>query len=104
MNKTGDYMSATLYSTNPETLARGAVNKMCENKVGALLAESNGGCAGTFTKTDWMILVLKGECDPKAVKVSNIMAEIKHTININQTIPETSAIIESNKIRHIPVA
>ncbi|MBC8285239.1 MAG: CBS domain-containing protein [Nitrospinae bacterium] len=103
MNKIGDYMSTTIYSTRPDTLAHEAINKMYENKVGALLVQNNGDYTGIFTKTDWMVLVLKGECDPKAVKVSNIMTELKHTIDINQTISEASAIIESNKIRHIPV-
>ena len=103
MNKIGDYMSTTLYSTSPDTLAYEAINKMYENKVGELLVESNGDYTGIITKTDWMVLVLKGECDPKAIKVSTIMTELKHTIDINQTISEASAIIESNKVRHVPV-
>ena len=103
MNKIGDYMSTTLFSTSPDALAHEAINKMYENKIGALLVESNGDYIGIFTKTDWMTLVLKGECDPKSIKVSTIMTDLKHTIDINQTISEASAIIETNKIRHIPV-
>ncbi|MEK9628410.1 MAG: CBS domain-containing protein [Nitrospinota bacterium] len=103
MNQIGDYMSTTLYSTTPDTLAHEAINKIYENKIGALLVEENGNYTGMFTKTDWMALVLKGECDPKSIKVSTIMTDLKHTIGINQTIPEASAIIEENKIRHLPV-
>jgi signal-transduction protein with cAMP-binding, CBS, and nucleotidyltransferase domain len=76
---------------------------MYKNKIGALLVETGGKHTGIFTKTDWMILVLKGECDPKTIKVSEIMTELKHTLDINQTISEASAIIESKKVRHIPV-
>ena len=50
-----------------------------------------------------MALVLRGESDPKVIKVSTIMTELKHTIDLNQTIAEASAMIEVNKIRHIPV-
>ena len=31
------------------------------------------------------------------------MTELKHTLDINQTISEASAMIEANRIRHIPV-
>ena len=50
-----------------------------------------------------MFLVLKGECDPKAVKISSVMTKLAHTIEENQTIAEVCAMIESKKIRHVPV-
>ena len=50
-----------------------------------------------------MFLVLKGECDPKAVKISSVMTKIANTIDENQTIAEACSIIETKKIRHIPV-
>ena len=76
---------------------------MYKNKIGALLVKSNGVYTGMFTKMDWMVLVLRGESDPKIIKVSTIMTELKHTIDVNQTIAEASTMIEVNKIRHIPV-
>jgi signal-transduction protein with cAMP-binding, CBS, and nucleotidyltransferase domain len=103
MSKVSDFMSTTIYSTSPDTHAHEAIDKMYNNKIGALLVETGGEHTGIFTKTDWMTLVLKGECDPKTIKVSEIMTELKHTLDINQTISEASAMIESNKIRHIPV-
>ena len=103
MSKISEFMSTTIYSTSPGTYAHEAIDKMYKNKISALLVETGGEHTGMFTKTDWMILVLKGECDPKTIKVSEIMTELKHTLDINQTISEASAIIESNKIRHIPV-
>jgi CBS domain-containing protein len=96
-------MSTTLFSTAPDKYAFEAIDQMYENKIGALLVEKNGDYTGIITKTDWMVLVLKGECDPKTIKVSTIMTEIKHTIDIDQTIAEASAIIQSNGVRHIPV-
>ena len=103
MSKISNYMSATIYSTSPDTLAHLAINEMYKNKVGALLVKSNGAYTGMFTKMDWMTLVLRGESDPKVIKVSTIMTELKHTIDVNQTIAEASTMIEVNKIRHIPV-
>ncbi len=104
MNKIGDYMSTSTFSTSPDKFAFEAVDKMYQNKIGALLVEdSKGQYVGMFTKTDWMHLVLKGECDPKTIKVSTIMTDLKYTLDINQTIAEASAMIEANGIRHIPV-
>jgi signal-transduction protein with cAMP-binding, CBS, and nucleotidyltransferase domain len=103
MSKVKEFMSTTIYSTSPEIYAHEAIDKMYKNKIGALLVETGGKHTGIFTKTDWMVLVIKGECDPKTIKVSEIMTELKHTLDINQTISEASAMIESNKIRHIPV-
>jgi signal-transduction protein with cAMP-binding, CBS, and nucleotidyltransferase domain len=103
MSKVKEFMSTTIYSTSPEIYAHEAIDKMYTNKIGALLVETGGKHTGIFTKTDWMVLVIKGECDPTTIKVSEIMTELKHTLDINQTISEASAMIESNKIRHIPV-
>jgi CBS domain-containing protein len=103
MSKVSEFMSTIIYSTSPGTYAHEAIDKMYNNKISALLVETGGEHTGMFTKTDWMILVLKGECDPKTIKVSEIMTELKHTLDINQTISEASAMIEANQIRHIPV-
>ena len=103
MNKVGQYMSTQLFSTSPDKYAYEAVDKMYENKVSALLVEEGGEYVGIITKTDWMFLVLKGECDPKAVKISSVMTKIANTIDENQPIAEACSIIETKKIRHIPV-
>ena len=103
MTKVGEFMSTIIFSTSPGTFAHEAIDKMYKNKISALLVETDREHTGMFTKTDWMILVLKGECDPKTIKVSEIMTELKHTLDINQTISEASAMIEANRIRHIPV-
>jgi len=103
MSKVGQYMSTQLFSTSPDKYAYEAVDKMYENKVSALLVEEGGEYVGIITKTDWMFLVLKGECDPKAVKISSVMTKIANTIDENQTIAEACSIIETKKIRHIPV-
>ena len=103
MPQVGEYMSTTLHSTAPDQNAYEALDKMYQNKVNALLVEENGEYVGIFTKTDWMILALKGECDIKAVKVSALMTDIKCTIDKNQTIAEASALMEQGKVRHLPV-
>ncbi|MDH5761394.1 MAG: CBS domain-containing protein [Nitrospinota bacterium] len=103
MIKVGDYMSTTLYTTTPDEYAYKAVDEMYKNKINALLVKENGDFVGMFTKTDWMILVLKGECDSKSVKVSDLMTRIKSSIDRNQTIAEASVLMEKGKIRHLPV-
>jgi CBS domain-containing protein len=96
-------MSTQLYSTSPDKYTYEAVDKMYDNKVSALFVEEGGEYVGIITKTDWMFLVLKGECDPKAVKISSVMTKIANTIDENQTIAEACTIIETKKIRHVPV-
>ena len=103
MSKVGDFMSTTIYSVSPGEYANKAVEKMYKNNIGALLVKDDGGYVGIFTKTDWMFLVLRGECDPKAIKVSSLMTKLEYTIDQDQTIAEACAIIEKNHIRHVPV-
>ncbi len=103
MSKISEYMSAPALTTDPDILASDSIDKMFENKVGALLVEKNGEYVGIFSRIDWMHLVLRGECDPKAVKVSSIMSS--HIINVdkNETLAKASVLIEENNIRHIAV-
>lgn len=103
MSKISDYMSAPVLTTDPDILACDAIDKMFENKVGALLVEKNGEYIGIFSRIDWMHLVLREECDPKIVKVSSIMSSPIIKVDKNETIAKASVLIEENNIRHIAV-
>ena len=103
MSEVSKYMSTQIFSISPDRFAYEAVDQMYENKVSAILVKEGEKYIGIITKTDWMFLVLKGECDPKAMKVSTVMTKILNTIDENQTISEVCNIIETKKIRHVPV-
>jgi len=103
MSKVSECMSHTLYSTQPDALGHVAMDEMHKNKVSALLVKGSEDYEWIITKTDWMLLVLKGECDPKQLKVSELMTRIAHTVDQDQTIAEACSIIQQNKIRHLPV-
>jgi CBS domain-containing protein len=103
MSEVSKYMSTQIFSISPDRFAYEAVDQMYENKVSAILVKEGEKYIGIITKTDWMFVVLKGECDPKAMKVSTMMTEISNTIDENQTISEVCNIIETKKIRHVPV-
>ena len=103
MSEVSNYMSTQIFSISPDRFAYEAVDQMYENKVSAILVKEGEKYIGIITKTDWMFLVLKGECDPKAMKVSTVMTKIVNTIEENQTISEVCNIIETKKIRHVPV-
>jgi signal-transduction protein with cAMP-binding, CBS, and nucleotidyltransferase domain len=103
MSKISDYMSAPVLTTDPDILASDSIDKMFENKVGVLLVEKNGEYVGIFSRIDWMHLVLRGECDPKVVKVSSIMSSHIITVDKNETLAKASILIEENNIRHIAV-
>ena len=103
MSEVSKYMSTQIFSISPDRFAYEAVDQMYENKVSAILVKEGEKYIGIITKTDWMFLVLKGECDPKAMKVSTVMTKISNTVDENQTISEVCNIIETKKIRHVPV-
>ncbi len=103
MSTVGKHMSTQLFTISPDKFAHEAIDKMYQNNISALLVKDDSGYAGIITKTDWMILVLKGECDPKAIKVATIMTDIKHTIDASEPVAKVCAMIDENKVRHIPV-
>ena len=103
MSEVSKYMSTQIFSISPDRFAYEAVDQMYENKVSAILVKEGEKYIGIITKTDWMFVVLKGECDPKAMMVSAVMTKISNTIDENQTISEVCNIIETKKIRHVPV-
>ena len=103
MSEVSKYMSTQIFSISPDRYAYEAVDQMYENKVSAILVKEGEKYIGIITKTDWMFVVLKGECDPKAMMVSAVMTKILNTIDENQTISEVCNIIETKKIRHVPV-
>jgi len=103
MSRVADYMSKRLFSTSPDKFAYEAVDEMYENKVGAMLVEDGGEYVGIITKTDWMLLVLKGECDIRKLKVSSLMTKIQTTIDENRSVAEAGLIVEEKGVRHIPV-
>lgn len=103
MAKVSEFMSHQVYSINPDQYAHKAVEEMYKNGISALIVKNGEDYVGIFTKTDWMVLVLKGECDPKELKVSSLMTDIKHTIGKDETIARACAVIEENNVRHIPV-
>lgn len=47
--------------------------------------------------------MLRGECDPKVVKVSSIMSSPIITVDKNETLAKASILIEEHKIRHLAV-
>jgi len=103
VNKVGEHMCTRIYSIKHDGYAYEAVDEMYKNKVSALLVEKEGEYIGIITKTDWMHLNLKGECDPKAITITSLMTKISNTIDENQTVAEAGAIVEKYGIRHIPV-
>ncbi len=103
MTQVSKYMSNQIFSIDPDKYAHDAVDKMYENKTSSILVKENEKYVGIITKTDWMFLVLKGECDPKAMKVSDVMTKILNTIDEKQTIAKVCNIVETKNIRHVPV-
>ncbi len=103
MSKVSEHMSRTLYSTSKDTYAHEAIDEMYKNKISALLVKGESDFEWIITKTDWMLLVLKGECDPQTLKVSDLMTRIEYTVEGDETIAVACNRIQEKKVRHLPV-
>ncbi len=103
MSDVGKHMSTQLFTIGPDKFAHEAIDKMYKNNISALLVKDDSGYVGIITKTDWMILVLKGECDPKVIQVGSLMTNIAHTIDQSEPVSKACAMMEKHKVRHIPV-
>ena len=98
-----EYMSTPVFSISHDKYAYEAIDEMYKNNVSALLVKDGGKYVGIITKTDWMLLFLKGEGDTSKVKVLSLMTKIESTIDANQPVAEAGAILKKKHIRHIPV-
>ena len=103
MSKVLYYMSFPVLTVSPNAYARDAIAKMRENKVSALFVEENGKYVGVISKTDWIHMVLREECDPNTIEVSTIMASPIITVDKNETLAKASALIEEHNVRHLGV-
>ena len=80
MSMVCEYMSSQIFSISHDKYAYEAIDEMYKKKVSSLLVKDGGKYVGIISKTDWMLLFLKGECDVNEIKVLSLMTKIKNTI------------------------
>lgn len=94
---------AQVHATSPDATVLHAVDKMCGNRVGALLVCDNKTPIGIFTERDLMTRVILEGWDPKTTKVSEVMSRDVACVGLHTRAEEAMAIMTERRCRHLPV-
>lgn len=97
------YKGAMVHSVTPSTLVISAVERMCDEHVGALLVRSAGVVAGIFSERDLMRRVILARRDPAITPVSEVMTREVHCIAPSTHAREAMKIMTDRRCRHLPV-
>jgi CBS domain-containing protein len=81
-----------------------AVERMCSEKVGALLVCEAGHPVGMFTERDLMTKVILGRLDPATTTVGEVMSREVVYVEPTAGASEAMAVMTERRCRHLPVA
>lgn len=81
-----------------------AVQRMCAEKVGALLVCDAGKPVGMFTERDLMNVVILGRLDPATTTVGEVMSREVVYVEPTAAAAEAMAVMTERRCRHLPVA
>jgi len=95
---------STVHKTAPGDTVLAAVERMCAQKVGALLVCDAGQTVGMFTERDLMTSVILGRKDPAATKVGEVMSREVVYVEPGTSASEAMAVMTERRCRHLPVA
>jgi len=80
------------------------VAKMMRDKnIGSVLIKVDELDWGIVTERDVIVKVISKDLDPKMIKASDIMTELRYTIDSNASIHKASEIFNIHPIRRLPV-
>lgn len=92
-----------VYSIYPDQTVFEALKLMSEKKVGALLVMESDNVLGIMSERDYARKVILQGKTSKELKVSEIMSENVLCVDINNSIDECMAVMNSKRVRHLPV-
>jgi CBS domain-containing protein len=95
--------SKVLKATPGETVVE-AVERMCAEKVGALLVCESGNPVGMFTERDLMTRVILGRLNPATTTVGEVMSQEVVYVEPTTVAAEAMAVMTERRCRHLPVA
>jgi len=87
----------------PETTVLDAVQKMNEERIGAVLVCLSGEMVGIFTERDVLCRVVGEGRDPAVTKVVEVMTSDLVTVRSTTSVEEAMAVITDQRFRHLPV-
>ncbi len=87
----------------PETSVVELSRMMRDKTIGSVLVHVSDRKYGIITERDILSRVIAGGLDPSSAKASDIMTELRYTIDANASIQEASEIFNTQRIRRLPV-
>lgn len=87
----------------PDTSVREVAELMRKKKIGSVLVELAPLRYGILTERDILTKVVAEDADPAQVKASEVMTELRYTIDAEASVEKASEIIDANNIRRLPV-
>lgn len=92
-----------LWSTSPETSVYDALRMMSDKDVGALVVMEGEKMVGIMSERDYARKVVLLGKTSRETKVSEIMSKNVYTVHPDQTVEEAMELMNSKRIRHLPV-
>ena len=97
------YKGTTIHSVTPDTRVLSAVERMCENHIGALLVCNVRIALGIFSERDLMRRVILARKDPAQTRVEEVMTTDVVCVAPGTLAREAMAIMTDKRCRHLPV-
>jgi CBS domain-containing protein len=92
-----------IFTIDPDETLFGAVVKMVEHNVGALLVTSQDRLVGIVTERDYLRFVCAQGRTARETPVREIMTRTVIYVTPSSTVDEAMAIMTEKRIRHLPV-
>lgn len=87
----------------PEDSVATAADRMCQNRIGAVLIEDKGELLGLFSERDLLTRVVAAGLDPKTTPVGQVCTGTVATIEVDQPLRQVLELFRQRKFRHLPV-
>lgn len=96
-------LSETNYSIDINQTVFDALKMMADAHIGAVLITEGGRIVGIYTERDY---VLKGELMGRTAKTTtlrDVMTGSMYTVNMDTSVEQCMALMDTHRIRHLPV-
>ncbi len=88
---------------SPHATVMEAVQRMMDQKVGALAVTEDDQLVGVFTERDLMSRVVARGKDPSSTPISEVMTRNVYAVSDHTPVAEAAALMRANHFRHLPV-
>jgi CBS domain-containing protein len=98
-----DYCFRRPVTVEPRTTVRDAVRSMEKERVGCVVVTEEGRPVGMLTDRDAALSVLTRRLDPRAARVSDVMAQPVQTVDADAPLTWALSLLRTGRIRRLPV-